>query len=634
MKKLLIASLAIFTAVFAFAETDYPSKDILRDIRFGKDTKRAIQYGFVKNDMDIEGNLEIGSLTNVELAITNNTLSIVIVSNEVDALQVFTSSLPIAIGVWSNGQVLVYNAVLGALTNSSVNPMAETDPIATNLIASLAIFTNSLPLAVGVWSNGQVLVYNAALGALTNSSVNPMAETDPSATTQLTAHAALTNAHGGHTINTDTGWDFSVTADITVATSNAHNLGSALLPLGTGYFETVSVGTNTFLVAGLPMVFVFETGFVYSAISASALADAGVSSGAHTVDTVLSTAQVETIVSAAGYTTGAHTVDTVLSTAQVETIVSAAGYVTGAHTVKYTDLEAGVIATQAVANSGHLSAEVDGNITNEQIVSFTLDGSTGTITEASETYSVDLTPAITAVGSDQGYLTVETDPSATTQLSAHAASASAHHARFTTNEALTAVSSGGYVTGAHTVKYTDAEAGVVATNSITTHAGDADAHHAQSHNIASHSDTTATGAELETLTDGSNADSLHAHPGGGGASTNTEVSATGNTTRNSGTYALMDSMTITPASGTYMVIVGTSVVVDGETANIAIFAGGTEIAHTERTANGNSGVNDTFPMTTHGKATVNGAEAIELRWNTAGGSVTAGERTMNIWEVQ
>jgi hypothetical protein len=35
------------------------------------------------------------------------------------------------------------------------------------------------------------------------------------------------------------------------------------------------------------------------------------------------------------------------------------------------------------------------------------------------------------------------------------------------------------------------------------------------HTIASHSDTTATGAELETLTDGSNADALHTHAGVG-----------------------------------------------------------------------------------------------------------------------
>ena len=35
--------------------------------------------------------------------------------------------------------------------------------------------------------------------------------------------------------------------------------------------------------------------------------------------------------------------------------------------------------------------------------------------------------------------------------------------------------------------------------------------HAEAHTVASHSDTTGTGAELETLTDGSNAESLHTH---------------------------------------------------------------------------------------------------------------------------
>lgn len=42
----------------------------------------------------------------------------------------------------------------------------------------------------------------------------------------------------------------------------------------------------------------------------------------------------------------------------------------------------------------------------------------------------------------------------------------------------------------------------------------ADDHHAQSHNISSHSDTTATGAELETLTDGSET-ALHSHGSAG-----------------------------------------------------------------------------------------------------------------------
>lgn len=47
-------------------------------------------------------------------------------------------------------------------------------------------------------------------------------------------------------------------------------------------------------------------------------------------------------------------------------------------------------------------------------------------------------------------------------------------------------------------------------------AADGHAHandHAASHTVASHSDTTATGAETETLTDGSDADSLHTHNG-------------------------------------------------------------------------------------------------------------------------
>jgi len=56
-----------------------------------------------------------------------------------------------------------------------------------------------------------------------------------------------------------------------------------------------------------------------------------------------------------------------------------------------------------------------------------------------------------------------------------------------------------------------ASTAAVSAGALFTHDADADAHHAESHTIASHSDTTATGAELETLTDGSNADSLHVH---------------------------------------------------------------------------------------------------------------------------
>ena len=58
-----------------------------------------------------------------------------------------------------------------------------------------------------------------------------------------------------------------------------------------------------------------------------------------------------------------------------------------------------------------------------------------------------------------------------------------------------------------------------------THSGSA--HHAEAHSVASHNDTTATGAETETLTDGSNADSLHLHGEVNIDSTPADDSATG-----------------------------------------------------------------------------------------------------------
>jgi hypothetical protein len=53
-------------------------------------------------------------------------------------------------------------------------------------------------------------------------------------------------------------------------------------------------------------------------------------------------------------------------------------------------------------------------------------------------------------------------------------------------------------------------AGVAIAHSATT-GQTANDHHNELHSIASHNDTTATGVELDTLTDGSNADALHVH---------------------------------------------------------------------------------------------------------------------------
>ena len=74
--------------------------------------------------------------------------------------------------------------------------------------------------------------------------------------------------------------------------------------------------------------------------------------------------------------------------------------------------------------------------------------------------------------------------------------------------------------GAKGVKTSTATVAQIATN-VTHVAGDGSDHadvatntaasHAQAHTVASHSDTTATGTETETLTDNSMADALHRH---------------------------------------------------------------------------------------------------------------------------
>lgn len=52
------------------------------------------------------------------------------------------------------------------------------------------------------------------------------------------------------------------------------------------------------------------------------------------------------------------------------------------------------------------------------------------------------------------------------------------------------------------------------------------AHHSDAHTAASHSDQGATGAELETLTDGSDSDSLHTHPANAGIAETEAISGT------------------------------------------------------------------------------------------------------------
>lgn len=123
---------------------------------------------------------------------------------------------------------------------------------------------------------------------------------------------------------------------------------------------------------------------------------------------------------------------------------------------------------------------------------------------------------------------------------------------------------------------------------------------------------------------------------GGGT---TEVSATADTTTTSASDTLMASMTTTPASGTYLVWFSTTVDHSAQSVAvvISIYVGGVLKTDSVRSPvprfNG-IGANTLSPMAcTNGVVTVNGSQAIEIRWKVASGTGTAHQRTMNILRI-
>lgn len=119
----------------------------------------------------------------------------------------------------------------------------------------------------------------------------------------------------------------------------------------------------------------------------------------------------------------------------------------------------------------------------------------------------------------------------------------------------------------------------------------------------------------------------------------TEVSATADTTTTSTTDVLINSMTETPASGTYIVWFDTCVDHSAQSVAVVVslYVGGTLKADSVRSPvprfNG-VGANTLTPcISINGKVTVNGSQAIEARWKTASGTATAHQRTMNVLRV-
>ena len=120
----------------------------------------------------------------------------------------------------------------------------------------------------------------------------------------------------------------------------------------------------------------------------------------------------------------------------------------------------------------------------------------------------------------------------------------------------------------------------------------------------------------------------------------TQVSATGNTTTTNTSYPSteMDTMTITPGAGDYLVWFSTSIA-NSTTSDhqfISIFSGGSQVTHTEREMYTEGSIaNTSFPMQTHARITgVGASDEIEVRWFTEGGTATAFERTLVIRKVE
>lgn len=121
---------------------------------------------------------------------------------------------------------------------------------------------------------------------------------------------------------------------------------------------------------------------------------------------------------------------------------------------------------------------------------------------------------------------------------------------------------------------------------------------------------------------------------------NTEVSATASATAGTGADALLTGMTITPVSGTYLVWFSTDINSAGAgiVVSVSIYVGGSQKADSLRKimpfAGGTLTVgNQRVGVSTNGVVTVNGSQAIEIRWSASSGAPTSAARTMNILRV-
>lgn len=116
-----------------------------------------------------------------------------------------------------------------------------------------------------------------------------------------------------------------------------------------------------------------------------------------------------------------------------------------------------------------------------------------------------------------------------------------------------------------------------------------------------------------------------------------EISATGNTTTSSTTDATMSGMTVTPAAGTYEVEFDCdlSSATSGAVVTVSFYVGGVQQAQSQRKVMPFAGGiltagSQRLMISVSAKITVNGSQAIDLRWSTSSGTITAAARSMQL----
>lgn len=120
-----------------------------------------------------------------------------------------------------------------------------------------------------------------------------------------------------------------------------------------------------------------------------------------------------------------------------------------------------------------------------------------------------------------------------------------------------------------------------------------------------------------------------------------EATATADTTTTSASDVLLNSMTITPVAGVYLVWFSASGInsANGGVTTYSIYSGGVQVASSERQVTsliagvviGNAP--NEVAVASQALVSVNGSQAIEVRWRRSAGTSTTRERSITVLKV-